>query len=200
MVTDEQELIQRLARGDRSAFRELVETHKKKVYFLALDMLGNPADAEDVSQEVFLRVFRSFKTFKQDAKLGAWLYRITYNASIDHLRKRAVTPEPMADEALEAGFRSHPQIAEPQASLDPAVAAERRLLQDRIEKALGNVSPREKAVFLLRHYEDLSLKEIAESLELTVGSVKSYLFRAVRKLRTELVPYQTDVNPEASHD
>jgi len=200
MVTNEQELIQRLALGDRSAFRELVETHKKKVYFLALDMVGNPADAEDVSQEVFLRVFRSFKTFNQDARLGAWLYRITYNASIDHLRKRAVTPEPMADEALEAGFRSHPQIAEPQASLDPAVAAERGLLQDRIEKALGNVSPREKAVFLLRHYEDLSLREIAESLELTVGSVKSYLFRAVRKLRTELVPYQTDVNPEASHD
>jgi RNA polymerase sigma-70 factor (ECF subfamily) len=200
MVTDEQELIQRLARGDRSAFREMVETHKKKIYFLALDMVGNPADAEDVSQEVFLRVFRSFKTFHQDARLGAWLYRITYNASIDHLRKRAVTPEPMADEALEAGFQSHPQIAEPQASLNPAVAAERGLLQDRIEKALGNVSPREKAVFLLRHYEDLSLKEIAESLDLTVGSVKSYLFRAVRKLRTELVPYQTDVNPEASHD
>jgi RNA polymerase sigma-70 factor (ECF subfamily) len=200
MVTDEQELIQRLVRGDRSAFREMVETHKKKIYFLALDMVGNPADAEDVSQEVFLRVFRSFKTFKQDAKLGAWIYRITYNASIDHLRKRAVTPEPMADEALETGFQSHPQIAEPQASLNPAVAAERGLLQDRIEKALGNVSPREKAVFLLRHYEDLSLKEIAESLELTVGSVKSYLFRAVRKLRTELVPYQTDVNPEASHD
>jgi RNA polymerase sigma-70 factor (ECF subfamily) len=178
----------------------MVETHKKKIYFLALDMVGNPADAEDVSQEVFLRVFRSFKTFNQDAKLGAWLYRITYNASIDHLRKRAVTPEPMADEALEARFQSQPQIAEPQASLNPAVAAERGLLQDRIEKALGNVSPREKAVFLLRHYEDLSLKEIAESLELTVGSVKSYLFRAVRKLRTELVPYQTEVKPEAYHD
>ena len=200
MVTDEQELIQRLARGDRSAFRELVETHKKKVYFLALDMVGNPADAEDVSQEVFLRVFRSFKTFKQDARLGAWLYRITYNASIDHLRKRAVTPEPIADEALEAGFRSHPQITEPQTSLDPAVAAERGLLKERIEKALRNVSPQEKAVFLLRHYEDLSLKEIAESLDLTVGSVKSYLFRAVRKLRTELVPYRADMNPEASHE
>jgi len=200
MVTDEKELIQRLARGDRSAFREMVETHKKKIYFLALDMVGNPADAEDVSQEVFLRVFRSFKTFKQDAKLGAWLYRITYNASIDHLRKRAVTPEPMADEALEARFQNHPQVTEPQTFLDPAAAAERTLLQNRIEKALGNVSPREKAVFLLRHYEDLSLKEIAESLELTVGSVKSYLFRAVRKLRTELVPYQTEVKPEASHD
>jgi RNA polymerase sigma-70 factor (ECF subfamily) len=200
MVTDEQELIQRLALGDRSAFREMVEIHKKKIYFLALDMVGNPADAEDVSQEVFLRVFRSFKTFKQDARLGAWIYRITYNASIDHLRKRALTPEPMANEALETGFQSHPQIAEPQASLDPEVAAERGLLRDRIEKALGNISPREKAVFLLRHYEDLSLKEIAESLELTVGSVKSYLFRAVRKLRTELVPCRTGMNPEASHD
>ena len=200
MVTDEQELIQRLAGGDPSAFRELVETHKKKIYFLALDMVGNPADAEDVSQEVFLRVFRSFKTFKQDAKLGAWLYRITYNASIDHLRKRAVTPEPKTDEVLETGYQSHPQITEPQTFLDPALTAERALLQDRIEKALGNVSPQEKAVFLLRHYEDLSLKEISEILELTVGSVKSYLFRAVRKLRAELVPCGTEVKPEASHD
>ncbi len=199
-MTDEQGLIQRLASGDRSAFREMVETYKKKIYFLALDMVGNPSDAEDISQEVFLRVFRSFKTFHRDAKLGAWLYRITYNASIDHLRKRALTPEPIEDEALETIFQSQPQIAEPQAFLNPAVAAERGLLQERIEQALARVSPREKAVFLLRHYEDLSLKEIAESLELTVGSVKSYLFRAVRKLRTELVPCQTDVNPEAYHD
>ena len=69
-VTDRQELIAGLARGDRAAFRDLVETHKKKVYFLALDMVGNPVDAEDISQEVFLKVFRSFKTFNRDAKLG----------------------------------------------------------------------------------------------------------------------------------
>ncbi len=185
-MTDEHELIAGLARGDRAAFRELVETHKKKVYFLALDMVGNPVDAEDVSQEVFLKVFRSFDTFRQGAKLGSWLYRITYNACIDHLRKRASTPEPMEDDALEAGFRSHPQVSGPREATDPAIAAEHAQLRERIERALETVSPQEKAVFLLRHYEDLALGDIAEAMGLSVGSVKSYLFRAVRKLRKEL--------------
>ncbi len=195
-MTDEYELIAGLARGDRAAFRELVETHKKKVYFLALDMVGNPADAEDVSQEVFLKVFRSFDTFRQGAKLGSWLYRITYNACIDHLRKRASTPDPMEDDALEAGFRSHPQVSGPREATDPAMAAEHAQLRERIERALETVSPQEKAVFLLRHHEDLALGDIAEAMGLSVGSVKSYLFRAVRKLRKELLPARMEVSHE----
>ena len=195
-MTDEHELIAGLARGDRAAFRELVETHKKKVYFLALDMVGNPVDAEDVSQEVFLKVFRSFDTFRQGAKLGSWLYRITYNACIDHLRKRASIPEPMEDEALEAGFRSHPQVSGPREATDPAKAAEHAQLRERIERALETVSPQERAVFLLRHHEDLALGDIAEAMGLSVGSVKSYLFRAVRKLRKELLPAGMEVSHE----
>jgi RNA polymerase sigma-70 factor (ECF subfamily) len=199
-VTDEKELIAGLARGDRAAFRELVETHKKKVYFLALDLVKNSVDAEDISQEVFLKVFRGFKTFNRDAKLGSWLYRITYNACIDHLRKKALTPEPMEDEALETGYRSHPQISGPHIDLDPAASAERGLLMEQIERALGKVSPQEKAVFLLRHYEDQNLKDIAETLGLTIGSVKSYLFRAVRKLQKELGTPALISRAETSHD
>ena len=75
-MTEEKELIDRLSKGDTAAFRELVETYKKKMYYFALDMVADPADAEDVSQEVFLKAFRSFKTFKRDAKLSSWLYRI----------------------------------------------------------------------------------------------------------------------------
>jgi len=183
---DENAIIEGMARGDQRAFRELVERYKKKVYYLALDMAGNAVDAEDISQEVFLKVFRSFETFNRGAKLGSWLYRITYNACIDHLRKRATTPEPMEDEALEAGFRNHPQTSLAPAVADPAEAAERAQLRERIDRALRKVSPQEKAVFLLRHYEDLALGDIAEALGLSVGSVKSYLFRAVRKLRKEL--------------
>jgi RNA polymerase sigma-70 factor, ECF subfamily len=199
-VTDEKELIAGLARGDRAAFRELVETHKKKVYFLALDLVRNPADAEDISQEVFLKAFRGFKTFNRDARLGSWLYRITYNASIDHLRKKAITPEPMEDAALEAGFQSHPQISEPRFGQDPAAAAERGLLMEQIEKALGCISPQEKAVFLLRHYEDQNLKDIAETLGLTIGSVKSYLFRAIRKLQKELASCREGSGLETAHE
>src|SRR5512136_2475261 len=101
-LMDENAIVEGLARGDQRAFRELVDLYKKKVFYLALDMAGNAVDAEDISQEVFLKVFRSFSTFRRGAKLGSWLYRITYNASIDHLRRKGAAPEPVGDEVLES--------------------------------------------------------------------------------------------------
>jgi RNA polymerase sigma-70 factor (ECF subfamily) len=184
-LMDEDAIIEGMTRGDERAFRELVERFKKKVYFLALDMAGNPVDAEDISQEVFLKVHRSFGTFRKGAKLGSWLYRITYNASIDHLRRKGAAPEAMADELIESSAGSDAGLPR-RGPADPAAALESRQLQDRIACALDKVSPQEKAVFVLRHYEDLQLKDIALSLGLSVGSVKSYLFRAVRKLQKEL--------------
>jgi RNA polymerase sigma-70 factor (ECF subfamily) len=184
---DENAIIEGMARGDQRAFRELVEGYKKKVYYLALDMVGNPVDAEDISQEVFLKVYRSFATFRKGARLGSWLYRITYNASIDHLRRKGAAPEPVADDLLESLSRDEPGLPR-RGAVDPAAAVESSQLQERIARALEKVSPQEKAVFLLRHYEDLMLKDIASSLGLSIGSVKSYLFRAVRKLQKELAP------------
>jgi RNA polymerase sigma-70 factor (ECF subfamily) len=196
---DENAIIAGMARGDQRAFRELVEHYKKKVYYLALDMAGNPVDAEDISQEVFLKVYRSFSTFRHGAKLGSWLYRVTYNASIDHLRSKGATPEPIADEVLESRSRKDDGLPRGAAN-DPVAAAEERELQARIAKALEKVSPQEKAVFLLRHNEDLMLKDIAETLGLSVGSVKSYLFRAVRKLQKELREPAAVPGLEASHE
>jgi RNA polymerase sigma-70 factor (ECF subfamily) len=198
-LMDESTLIAGLARGDEEAFREFVERYKKKVYFLALDMVGNSVDAEDISQEVFLKVFRSFATFRKGAKLGSWLYRVTYNASIDHIRRRGSTPEAVADEVLDSlaqGQTGLPAAAAP----DPARATESKLLQERIARALDKVSPQEKAVFLLRHYDDLRLKDIASSLGLSIGSVKSYLFRAVHKLQKELANPALISRVEASHE
>jgi RNA polymerase sigma-70 factor (ECF subfamily) len=196
---DENAIIEGMARGDQRAFRELVERYKKKVYYLALDMAGNPVDAEDISQEVFLKVYRSFATFRRGAKLGSWLYRVTYNASIDHLRSKRTAPEPMADEVLESRSQDGAGLAHGRTS-DPAAAAEASQLQARIAKALEKVSPQEKAVFLLRHYDDLMLKDIAETLGLSIGSVKSYLFRAVRKLQKELGGPAAISGLEASHE
>jgi RNA polymerase sigma-70 factor (ECF subfamily) len=196
---DERSLIEGMARGDRAAFREFVEQYKKKVYYLALDMVGNAVDAEDISQEVFLKVFRSFATFRKGAKLGSWLYRVTYNASIDHIRRRKFVPEPVGDEVLES--RSLDSAGLPHGgTVDPAAAVESSQLQARIARALEKVSPQEKAVFLLRHYDDLMLKDIASSLGLSIGSVKSYLFRAVRKLQKELGGSPLISGVEASHD
>lgn len=182
---DENAIIDGMFRGEPRAFRELVERYKKKVYYLALDMTGNPVDAEDVSQEVFLKVFRSFSTFRRGAQLGSWLYRITYNAAIDHLRRKGAAPTAVTDETIELAAASEAGLPR-RAAADPAAALESSQLQDLIARALEKVSPQEKAVFLLRHYDQLMLKDIASSLGLSIGSVKSYLFRAVRKLQKEL--------------
>ena len=184
-MTDERDLIDRLATGDKEAFRELVEGYKKKIYYLAFDLVGNQSDAEDVSQDVFLKAYRAFGTFKRDARLGAWLYRITYNTAIDHLRRRGTSPETV-DEAVLAASLDRVALEAPARATDPARTAESELLQRRIASALEKVSPQEKAVFLLRHYDDLMLKDIADVLGLSLGSVKSYLFRAVKKLQREL--------------
>jgi RNA polymerase sigma-70 factor (ECF subfamily) len=196
---DESTLIAGMARGDEKAFREFVERYKKKVYFLALDMAGNSVDAEDISQEVFLKVFRSFSTFRKGAKLSSWLYRVTYNASIDHLRRRGSEPKAVPDEVLDSRIQGGTGLPGDAAS-DPARAAESRSLQELINRALDKVSPQEKAVFLLRHYDDLMLKDIASSLGLSIGSVKSYLFRAVHKLQKELANPALISGVEASHD
>jgi len=196
---DESAIIEGMARGEERAFRELVERYKKKVYYLSLDMAGNPVDAEDISQEVFLKVYRSFATFRRGAKLGSWLYRVTYNAAIDHLRRKGAAPEPVADEVLE--LRSQDGAGLPRSrAADPVAAAEESELQARIAKALEKVSPQERAVFLLRHNEDLMLKDIAETLGLSIGSVKSYLFRAVRKLQKELCGAAPVAGLEAPHE
>jgi RNA polymerase sigma-70 factor, ECF subfamily len=171
---DEKRLAERLLQGDPAAFRDFVEAYKRRIYGLAFELTRNHTDAEDVSQTVFIKIHRSMDTFREGGSLNAWLYRITYNAAIDHIRKRSFYPTPKAPE-LASGSPA-----------DPEREAERSLLQAKIEAALGLISERERAVFLLRHDHDLSLKEIAAALDLTIGTVKSYLFRSIKKLQKEL--------------
>ena len=198
-MNEEQALVERLARGEMSAFQELVEQNKKKVYYLALDIVGNHHDAEDISQEVFLKVFRSFQTFKRDAKLSSWLYRITVNASIDHLRKKSAVPEKMQDEFLEEHLQHNPAGSLEFAG-DPERSAETRLIQEHIESALQKISAQERSAFVLRHYHDLMIKDIAEVMNVSVGTVKSYLFRGIKKLQRELAIYRMPSGLEVNHD
>ena len=183
--SDDNRLAARLIDGEPGAFREFVEAYKKRIYGLAFELTRSHTDAEDISQAVFIKVYRGMSTFKKDARLSSWLYRVTVNAAMDHLRKRpffpsekaASVPDRFADDTL--ARREGPMA-------DPAREAETVLLRRKIDAALARISDREKAVFLLRHDHDLSLKEIAEALGLTLGSVKSYLFRSIKKLQKEL--------------
>lgn len=189
----DQGLVERARQGDLAAFRALVDEHKQTVFRIAFDMTGNRHDAEDISQEVFLKAFRSLGNFRGDAKLSTWLYRITVNACYDHRSTKAWTSM-KPTEFTEHQDRS--PLFHEHASNDPESSAEGKVIQRHIDQALRKLTPRERSVFVMRHYSDLSLKEIASILKISEGTVKSMLFRALKRLQQELSFYRADLGLE----
>lgn len=199
MQSNEQIIVDRFCGGDHTAFHELVGQYKKKIYYLAYDITGNHQEAEDISQEVFIKMFRSLKKFRRDAKMSSWLYQITVNASIDSIRKKSSKPKRSIDEF------DHLHIQEGLTTggahnFDPVTSAESSQIQNHISQALQKITPKERTVFVMRHYNELKLNEIAEILNITVGTVKSLLFRAIKKLRKELSSYMGNPVLEVSHE
>jgi RNA polymerase sigma-70 factor (ECF subfamily) len=182
-------LVERACSGETRAFAEIVENHKKKIFYLAYDLTGSTQDAEDLSQEVFMKAFRFLKTYKGEASLRSWLYRITLNTFLDHKRKLSYQAEreqkPLGEDVETA------------AAENPEDYAESRQIRQHLEKALGNLSPRERAVFVMRHYQELPGKEVGKLLNISEGTVKSLLFRAVKKLQKLLAVYNTTSAKEA---
>ena len=199
MANNENILVERFCRGDGAAFHELVERYKKKIYFIAYDIMGNHHDAEDASQEVFIKMFRALRSFRQDAKMSSWLYQITVNTCIDSMRRGSsklnrITDNLEEDRTINLSGKS--KIS----STDPGRMTESELMQMRISQSLTKLSPRERTAFVMRHYNNLKMKEIAEILSVSVGTVKSLLFRAVKKLQKELSPYLGKSQLEANYE
>ena len=197
-MQEERELITQAQSGNVNAFRDLVESYKKRIFFLAYDLTGNFHDAEDLSQEVFIKMFHSLKKFRGEAKLSTWLYRITINTWIDTKRtsnfKLRELEEPLEEKTLE-----HLHISN-ESDDYPDKCAEMSLLQKHVQHSLQSLSPRERSVFVLRHYHDMRITEIGETLHISVGSVKSHLFRAVKKLQKSLAFYNQDNKKRKSHE
>jgi len=193
-VIDEYGLVEEARNGSINAFRQLVELYKVKIYRLAYDLTGNSMDAEDLSQDVFLKAYRSLEKFRGDAKFGTWLYRITVNTCLDNRNKKSLSMiTPLSSTVHEEDSSPLEQAG---SSVSPDQAAEASIIQSNIERALERLTPREKTVFMLRHYHDLPLKEIAETLEISIGSVKTLLFRAIRRLQGELSMYRQEYGVE----
>lgn len=193
-MVDEQPLIDRARNGDMQAFCELVERSKLKVFRLAFDLTGNRHDAEDLSQDVFVKAYRSLSKFRGDAKWSTWLYRITVNTCMDFGRSNSRRNNEV---------RYHHEDGEPRHDIEsvhegilPDRKAESGIIQKHVENALKNLSAQERSVFVLRHYHDFSLKQIAQTLELAEGTVKSYLFRAIQQLQQDLSFYRRDLGLE----
>lgn len=184
---DEAATIRAAQSGDAEAFERLVRSYDQQVLRLAMNLLRNPDDAHDVYQETFLRVFRNLDNFRFDCSFSTWLYRIATNLCLDALRKRKVRrTEPAAVETDEGVVDRLETVAEARPAGDPQRAALNGELRAVIEKALDGLTPRERTVFELRHYQGMRLKEISEALGSSEEAAKNCLFRATQKMRQAL--------------
>lgn len=174
--------------GDKEAFQVLVERHSHSLFRLGFRMTGNEQDAEEVVQEAFLRAYRSLDRFESRANFSTWLYRIGVNSALDLMRTRQRHTQGRAevDPAAESPRSLQSLPDERQAS--PERAAYGVELQKKLEQALARLTPRERAAFVLRHFEGQSTAEIARALGLRSSAAKNTVFRAVQKLREALEP------------
>jgi RNA polymerase sigma-70 factor (ECF subfamily) len=180
-------LIRAAQRGDQDAFEQLVRAYDQSVLRLAMNLLRSPEDARDVYQEAFLRVYRNLHAFRFDCSFHTWLYRIVTNICLDQLRKRKVRKEESAVvETAEGPLDRMEAFEEDSAESDPERTMWNRQLKDRIEGALSDLTPRERMVFELRHYQGLRLRNIGEVLGTTEEAAKNCLFRATQKMRSVL--------------
>ena len=181
---DENELIRAVQRGDQDAFETLVRSYDQSVLGLAMNLLRSPEDARDVYQEAFLRVYKNIHTFRFDCSFHTWLYRIVTNICYDCLRKRKIRKEEQAVvETTDGPLDRTYGVEESRAGGNPERSLRNRHLADRIQSALEGLTPRERTVFELRHYQGLRLKIIGEVLGTSEEAAKNCLFRATQKLR-----------------
>jgi RNA polymerase sigma-70 factor, ECF subfamily len=188
---DERCLLVEAQAGSRAAFEELVRRYDRDVLRLALNLMKRPEDARDVYQEAFLKVYRNLHRFRFECSFYTWLYRIVTNVCLDHLRRRQARPEDQAPESAsghhEEGLADFfERQREHRPTLDPERRYMGREIQERISIAMQHLSPRERVVFEMKHYQGLKLRAIGDALGTTEETVKNSLFRATRKLRSQL--------------
>jgi RNA polymerase sigma-70 factor, ECF subfamily len=183
----ERSLLRRLRDRDERAFRELIETHRDRVYNITYRMLGNRSEAEDIAQEVFITVFKTIDTFREESKFSTWLYRVTVNHCknrIKYLARRHDRDREEIDETTH-GTGVNGTIGAPVPS-SPAKALEAAQMEKVIQEAIANLEEDQRIVVVLRDVEDLSIEEICEITGLPDGTVKSRLHRARLVLRKRL--------------
>ncbi len=184
---DESTVIKAAQNGDQDAFERLVRAYDQGVLRLAMNLLRSPEDARDVYQETFLRVYKNIQSFRLDSSFQTWLYRIATNICFDYLRKRKVRKEEQSVLQTEDGPVDRMDTFEERGtSANPERALRNRQIRGRLELALGDLTPRERMVFELRHYQGLRLRNIGEVLGTTEEAAKNCLFRATQKMRTAL--------------
>jgi RNA polymerase sigma-70 factor (ECF subfamily) len=189
---EERALIERAQGGDRDAFEDLVHCYDRDVLRIALNILHKTEDARDVYQEAFLKIYKNLPRFRFECSFYTWTYRIVTNVCLDHLRRRSSRPEDQAPE-LASNPNGDPvtgDFFDRQQDHGALSDPERRMrgleIGRHISTALDLLTPRERMVFEMKHYQGLKLRDIGEALGTTEETVKNSLFRATRKLRAQL--------------
>lgn len=171
---NEQTVIQLAQEGNREAFRQLFEDNKNKIFSLAYQYTKNAEDAEDILQETFIKAHHSLNKFRiqEETNFSSWLYRIGINCSIDHLRKNKIKKNSYFDaNNLQSGPPDNDHS-------NPEYSGHLKEVRKSLEQILNKLPTRQRMVFILRHYQQLNVKEIAEYMKCSEGSVKKQLFRA----------------------
>ncbi|NUQ71341.1 MAG: sigma-70 family RNA polymerase sigma factor [Chthonomonadales bacterium] len=184
VVTADGVLVRRTLEGDSQAFDLLVRRYERQVYSLLYRTLGVREDAEDLTQQAFIRAYHALSAFRQDASFLTWLYKIASNLSIDLMRTRQAKRTSSIDEALDGGYE--PITTDRQD--DPEAMAVRGSVDEIVHAAVMELPDRYRIAVLLRHNADMSIDEIAEELGLPTGTVKTHLYRARELLRQRLRP------------
>ena len=178
----DREIVAHCQKGDLRAYEMLVNRYRHKVYGLAYSMLRNEQDAVDVAQEAFVRAWNGLRRFKSNASFYTWIYRITTNLCIDHVRRRDRQPTSPFEETIDPDTDA--SVAEPPSSHpSPRDEAQRTELRDQIDRALAELSPDHRAVIHLREFEGLDYAEIARAMNCSIGTVMSRLHYARKHLQ-----------------
>ena len=185
---DDTMLVREAQHGNRAAFEELVRHYDQAVLRLAIHLTGSQTDAQDVYQEAFLKAYKSIGNFRFECSFYTWVYRIVTNICLDHLRKKNVRKEeaPVATDQSGDEFDVLSQVPDGRATANPERDLMARELGSRITRALEKLTPRERMVFELKHYQGLKLRTVGEILHTTEETAKNTLFRATQKLRGAL--------------
>jgi RNA polymerase sigma-70 factor (ECF subfamily) len=183
-LAEERAWVEAALDGDNKAFGKLVERYQKKVYGLAFGILRNREDAWDVAQDAFVKAYKNLSTYEGNAAFYTWLYRITYNLSLDVLRSKGRrATEELTEQTQEAAGDDSPRPEH------PSETAERRELAAVVTQAMTKLTEKHRAIIVLREIEGLSYEEMADVLQISKGTVMSRLFHARRNLAALIEPY-----------
>lgn len=180
MEFDERKLIERASGGDPSAFNRLMEAHERRMYAVALRMCFNREDAQDCLQEAMLRIYRSISGFKGQSSFATWVYRITMNTCLDELRRKKNKQNTSLDSLLDTGWSPTDEGASPEKQ---AIQSE---TQRYLHEAIRSLPEDMRSAIVLRDIQGLSYEEIAQALDINVGTIKSRISRGREKLREKL--------------